>query len=74
MLPLETKQSGSKLLPHSDLRVRVFLEEASRSRQARQRKRGNLREGDHRGDPGLDGRIILEWIFGKWVCGLEGAG
>jgi hypothetical protein len=23
---------------------------------------GNLREGD----PGVDGRIILEWIFGKW--------
>jgi hypothetical protein len=25
---------------------------------------GNLREGDHWGDPGVDGRIILEWIFG----------
>ena len=33
MLPLETKQSGGKLLPHSDLRGRVFLEEVSRSRQ-----------------------------------------
>ena len=33
MLPLETKQSGGKLLPHSDLRVGVFLEEAPRSRQ-----------------------------------------
>jgi hypothetical protein len=31
MLPLETKQSGGKLLPHSDLRGRVFLEEVSRS-------------------------------------------
>jgi hypothetical protein len=28
----ETKQSGVKLLPHSDLRVGVFLEEVSRSR------------------------------------------
>ena len=27
MLPLETKQSGGKLLPHSDLRGGVFLEE-----------------------------------------------
>jgi len=35
MIPLETKQSGSKLLPHSDLRGvgGVFLGEASRSIQ-----------------------------------------
>jgi hypothetical protein len=33
MLPLETKQSGDKLLPHSDLRGVVFLEEVSRSRK-----------------------------------------
>jgi hypothetical protein len=26
---------------------------------------GNLREGDHWRDPGVGGRIILEWIFGK---------
>jgi hypothetical protein len=32
MLPLETKQSGSKLLPHSDLRGGVFLEEIFSSR------------------------------------------
>ena len=31
MFPLETKQSGGKLLPHSDLRRVVFLEEVSRS-------------------------------------------
>jgi hypothetical protein len=26
---------------------------------------GNLRERDHAGDPGLDGRIMLRWIFRK---------
>jgi len=30
---------------------------------------GNLREGDNFGDPGVDGRIILRWIFGKWDLG-----
>ena len=28
----------------------------------------NLREGD-RGDPDIDGRIILRWIFRKWGGG-----
>jgi hypothetical protein len=36
MLSLETKQSGDKLLPHSDLRGGgVFLEEVSRSRKGK---------------------------------------
>jgi hypothetical protein len=26
---------------------------------------GNLRDRDHLGDPGVDGRIILKWIFRK---------
>jgi len=26
----------------------------------------NLRERDHWGEPDVDGRIILKWIFGKW--------
>jgi len=27
---------------------------------------GNLRERGHRGDPGVDGNIILRFIFKKW--------
>jgi hypothetical protein len=30
---------------------------------------GNLRERDHMEDPGVDGRIILRWIFRKWDGG-----
>jgi len=30
---------------------------------------GNLRERDHLGDPGIDGRIILRWLFRKWDVG-----
>jgi hypothetical protein len=26
---------------------------------------GNVKERDHWGDPGIDGRIILRWIFKK---------
>jgi len=28
---------------------------------------GNLWERDHLGDPGVDGRIILRWIFGIYI-------
>jgi hypothetical protein len=27
---------------------------------------GNLREGDHLEDLGVDGSIVLKWIFEKW--------
>jgi hypothetical protein len=31
---------------------------------------GNLRERCHWGDTGVDGRIILRWIFRKWDLGV----
>jgi hypothetical protein len=30
---------------------------------------GKLRERHHLDDPGVDGRIILRWILGKWDVG-----
>jgi len=29
-----------------------------------------VRERDHLGDSGLDGRIILRWIFKEWGVGI----
>ena len=37
---------------------------------------GNMRERDHLGDPGVDGRIVLKQFFGSgtWGYGLDRAG
>jgi hypothetical protein len=77
MLPLGTKQSGGKLLPHSDLRGGgVFLGGVSRNRQRKRDILVGTWNGDHWGDPDVDGRIILRGISWKWggLWGLDGAG
>ena len=31
---------------------------------------GNMKKRDHLGAPGVKGRIIIRWIFRKWVAGV----
>jgi hypothetical protein len=35
---------------------------------------GKLRKGDHLEGPGLDGKVILKWIFEKWNWAGGGGG
>ena len=69
MLPLETKQSGGKLLPHSDLWGGVFLEEVSRNRK-RDVVLGtwNVRSLYKAGSLTAVARelAIIRWIVRKW--------
>jgi hypothetical protein len=44
MLPLETKHSGGKILPHSDLRGGVFLGETPRCNDYRQKQKIEMTE------------------------------
>jgi len=30
----------------------------------------NVRERDHLEDPGVEGRVILRWLFRKWDVGV----
>jgi len=32
---------------------------------------GNLRERDHLGEPSIDGKTIIRWIFRKWDGGMD---
>jgi hypothetical protein len=32
---------------------------------------GNLRGRDHLVDPGVNGKVILKWIFKKWDGGMD---
>jgi len=32
---------------------------------------GNLRERNHLGDPGVNGSLILRWIFRKWDGSMD---
>jgi hypothetical protein len=36
------------------------------STYGRETRWGNLRKSNHLEDPGVDGRIILRWLFRKW--------
>jgi len=85
MLALETKQSGGKLLPHSDLYSSPNIVRVIKSRRMRWaghvtrmgEERGVYRvlvgksEGkNHWGDLGVDGWIILGWISRRWDVGI----
>jgi len=76
MLPLEIKQSGGKLLPHSVLRMGVFLGEASRKIYREMKLgTGNVRSFYRAGSLKAAARElarykILGWISRRWEGGI----
>jgi len=86
MLPLETKQSGGKLLPHSDLWRGVFLEKVSHSRKRNRdillstwNVRSLYRAGSLMAAARELGSLTLreeDGSSGSWrgSCGLDGVG
>jgi hypothetical protein len=81
MLPPETKQSGGKILPHSDLQGEVFLEEASHNRKRMRdislgtwNVRSLYRAGSLRAAARELGRYKLDVVYVQEVrCGTKGA-
>ena len=78
MLPLEIKQSGGKLLPHSHLRGEVFLEEVSRSRKrdiflCTWNVRSLYRAGSHMAVARELARYKLELVSVQRLGGTKGA-
>jgi len=54
-------------------RIMRWVGHVARVRKSRGEYRvlvGNLRDGDHLRDPGVDGRIILRWILRMWDLGV----
>jgi hypothetical protein len=47
---------------------RVLVGKPERERE-RERKKERKKEREHLGNPGIDGRLILRWIFRSWMWG-----
>jgi hypothetical protein len=55
-------------------RIMIWVEHVARMRRGEAWTGswwGNIRERDHWGDAGVDGRIILTWIFREWDVGVR---
>jgi hypothetical protein len=56
------------------LRDKFFTKLQNNNNNNNNRKVETLRERDHWGDPGVNGRIILRRIFRKWDVDWAGSG
>jgi len=56
--------------PGTGIRIADHSTVASWQVQVRSFVVGNVRERDHLGDLGVDGRLILRWNFRKWDVGV----